>query len=106
MQDKGILGHGPANGTEQCFSVQVGIYPTTYKTLNVLAHYYRQYKASKLTLPKIHPFLKQVLDQLRETVLFQTKALTAQLNESELICLEKNNGKKAILNGKMCTNWQ
>lgn len=52
-------------------------------------------------LPKCIHFLKQALDGLWETVLFQTKALTTQLNERELICLEENNKRKqAILNDK------
>lgn len=51
---------------------------------------------------KIHPFLETGFGSaLRNRVLFQTKALTTQLNERELICLEENNKRKqAILNDK------
>lgn len=53
-------------------------------------------------MPEIHPFLETGFGSaLRERVLFQTKALTTQLNERELICLEENNKRKqAILNDK------
>ena len=59
-------------------------------------------KLYNLRCQKFIPFLRQTLDPvLRNRILFQTKALTTQLNERELICLEeKNERKQVILNDK------
>lgn len=59
-------------------------------------------KLHYVTLPKIHPLLETGFGSaLRNWVLFQTKALTTQLNERELIFLEENNEQKqVILNDK------
>lgn len=59
-------------------------------------------KPQNLRSQKLNHFLKRVLDQLWETVLLQTKALTAQLNEGELICLEENTENKSYVQWKKC----